>query len=89
MSRTEAKGKINRKTGEVKSKGKIDWNAALDDLKAKRIHLRGGAADEAPLAYKRLEAVLDAHSAYVEKVTRLHPVGVAMAGPNTHDPYKD
>lgn len=89
MSRTEAKGKVNRKTGEVIRAGKVDWVAAKADLKAKGIELRGGAADEAPAAYKRLPAVLEAHSGYIEITTKLNPIGVAMAGPNVKDLYKD
>lgn len=71
------------------TKGKIDWKAALDDLDRKGIQLRGGAADEAPGAYKRLPAVLAAHASYVEVKHQLRPIGVAMAGAGTVDPYKD
>lgn len=55
------------------------------------IELRGGAADEAPLAYKRLDEVLAAHADAdaVEILHRLVPIGVAMAPADTVDPYKD
>ena len=53
------------------------------------IELRGGAADEAPAAYKRLEDVLAHHAGSVRILHRLHPVGVAMAPAETFDPYKD
>lgn len=89
MSRTEAKGKINRKTGEVKRKGKIDWVETRQGLVARGIEIRGGDADEAPLAYKRLPAVLEAHAPYVAVQKVLRPIGVAMAGPNIFDPFKD
>lgn len=69
--------------------GKVSWPDALADLKRKGIHLRGGDADEAPLAYKRLPAVLAAHEAYVEITATLIPVGVAMAPRGTRDDYKD
>jgi tRNA-splicing ligase RtcB (3'-phosphate/5'-hydroxy nucleic acid ligase) len=59
------------------------------DLRRSGIHLRGGAADEAPGAYKRLDAVLAAHGDTIEVVHRLTPLGVAMAGADTFDPYKD
>ncbi len=58
-------------------------------LAAQGIELRGGAADEAPDAYKRLDQVLAAHGGTVEIVHRLTPIGVAMAGADEFDPYKD
>jgi len=59
------------------------------ELAAKGIELRGGAADEAPAAYKRLEDVLAHHAGSVRILHRLHPLGVAMAPAETFDPYKD
>jgi len=78
-----------RKIWVQETEGKIDWKAAKKNLKRQGIELRGGDADEAPGAYKRLPAVLEAHSAYVRVVTSLRPVGVAMAGEGTYDPFKD
>lgn len=69
--------------------GLIDFDAVRADLASKRIELRGGAADEAPGAYKRLEEVLTAHGDTVRVLHRLTPIGVAMAGPDTFDAYKD
>ena len=69
--------------------GRIDWQSAQDDLVRKGIVLRGGEADEAPGAYKRLPEVLAAHSAYVKVVHQLRPIGVAMAGPGIVDPFRD
>lgn len=69
--------------------GKIDWKAARADLEAKGIHLRGGGADEAPGAYKRLPAVLEAHAAHIKVCHQLRPIGVAMAGADVKDSYKD
>ena len=69
--------------------GLIDFAQVQQDLKASGIVLRGGAADEAPGAYKRLDAVLAAHGDTIEIVHRLTPLGVAMAGADTYDPYKD
>jgi tRNA-splicing ligase RtcB (3'-phosphate/5'-hydroxy nucleic acid ligase) len=51
--------------------------------------LRGGGPDEAPGAYKRLDAVLGHHGDSVRVLHRLRPLGVAMAGAGTFDPYKD
>jgi tRNA-splicing ligase RtcB (3'-phosphate/5'-hydroxy nucleic acid ligase) len=70
-------------------RGAIDWKAARARLRQEGIELRGGAADEAPGAYKRLGDVLAAHAGTVEVRHRLRPVGVAMAGPDIRDPYKD
>ncbi len=69
--------------------GLIDFAAVQAELKTSGIHLRGGAADEAPGAYKRLDAVLAAHGDTIEIVHRLTPLGVAMAAADTFDPYKD
>lgn len=69
--------------------GEIDWDANLADLSNKGIVLRGAAADEAPLAYKRLDDVLSHHADTVRILHRLRPIGVAMAGPDINDPYKD
>lgn len=71
------------------SEGEIDWPATLADMAAKGIELRGAAADEAPGAYKRLDEVLAYHAGTVEIEHTLTPVGVAMAGADTFDPYKD
>jgi tRNA-splicing ligase RtcB len=69
--------------------GLIDWAAARRALRAGGIELRGGAADEAPGAYKRLGDVLAAHEGTVQILHELRPLGVAMAGPDTPDPWKD
>ena len=69
--------------------GQIDFDDVRARLAAGRIELRGGAADEAPAAYKRLGAVLAAHEGTIEVVHRLAPIGVAMAGADTFDAYKD
>lgn len=69
--------------------GAIDFDAVQADLAARGIELRGGAADEAPLAYKRLPDVLAHHEGTVRVLHELRPLGVAMAGAHTFDPYKD
>lgn len=69
--------------------GEIDWKAATRDLRRQNIELRGGAADEAPGAYKRLDAVLGYHEGTVNILHELQPIGVAMAGGDINDPYKD
>jgi tRNA-splicing ligase RtcB len=87
MSRTEARGKVRR--GKVVRPGRVDFRAVQQRLRGAGVELRGGAADEAPEAYKRLDAVLAAHGDTVEVLHRLQPIGVAMAPAGTHDPYRD
>jgi tRNA-splicing ligase RtcB len=81
-------GKMVKRRGRIKS-GEIDFGAVQAQLAGGGIELRGGAADEAPAAYKRLDAVLGAHGDTIEIVHRLTPIGVAMAAADTFDPYKD
>jgi tRNA-splicing ligase RtcB (3'-phosphate/5'-hydroxy nucleic acid ligase) len=69
--------------------GKVDFNSVQERLIEKGIHLRGGGADEAPEVYKDLDQVLRAHEGQIRINRRLRPVGVAMAGANVFDPYKD
>ncbi|MFY9489079.1 MAG: RtcB family protein [Solirubrobacterales bacterium] len=71
------------------TEGVIDWSATKVDLKAKGIELRGAVADEAPGAYKRLPEVLAAHDDQIRVLHTLKPLGVAMAGADVFDPYKD
>lgn len=69
--------------------GLIDFEEVKRDMKAKGIALRGAGADEAPMAYKRLPEVLAYHAGTIEIEHYLTPIGVAMAGADTHDPFKD
>ena len=87
MSRTEAAGK--RRKGRVVKPGLIDFAAVRAELAAQGVELRGGAADEAPKAYKRLSDVLSHHAGTVRVLHELAPIGVAMAPADTRDPYKD
>ena len=89
MSRTEARGKINRKTGEIKTPGRISREAMQDWIRARGVTLVGSDLDEAPQAYRRLPDVLAAHAGTIEIVHTLRPFGVIMAGADTFDPYKD
>lgn len=79
---------MSKRRGRLKD-GRIDFGSVKQELASSGIELRGGAADEAPGAYKRLDAVLDAHGDTIEILHRLTPIGVAMAGADTFDPYKD
>ena len=53
------------------------------------VELRGAGTDESPNCYKRLPNVLAEHAASVRILHTLTPLGVAMAGENEEDPYKD
>jgi tRNA-splicing ligase RtcB len=69
--------------------GVIDWPAVQARLREQGIVLVGGGADEAPEVYKRLPEVLDAHAGSIRVKHTLRPLGVAMAGRDIYDPYKD
>jgi tRNA-splicing ligase RtcB len=60
-----------------------------DWLKHAGVELRGAGVDESPHCYKRLDEVLNEHGDTVRVLHTLTPVGVAMAGSNEFDPYKD
>jgi tRNA-splicing ligase RtcB len=81
-------GTMRKRRGRV-NRGLIDFGAVQRSLVSAGVELRGGAADEAPDAYKRLDTVLAAHGDTIEVLHRLTPIGVAMAAADTFDPYKD
>ena len=87
MSRRAAAGKIRK--GKVLKPGLVDWPSVQLRLRDQGIVLIGGGADEAPEVYKRLPEVLDAHAGSIRVKHRLRPLGVAMAGRDVRDPYKD
>lgn len=89
MSRTEAAGKRNRRTGETIKPGKVSPEMMNAWLAEKGVILRGGGLDESPHAYRRLPDVLAAQGSTVEVLHTLTPLVVAMAGANEFDPYKD
>jgi tRNA-splicing ligase RtcB len=89
MGRREAAGVIDRKTGAVKREGKVTPEMMRSWVERAGIELRGAGLDESPDCYKRLDEVLEAVDDTVRILHRLTPVGVAMAGANEFDPYKD
>jgi tRNA-splicing ligase RtcB len=97
MSRRQAAGKrrwvrdkrTGRRYAKTISAGVIDWDQEKRDLQKRGIEIRGGGADEAPGVYKRLEDVLDAHRRSIWIRHTLRPLGVAMAGDDVLDPYRD
>jgi tRNA-splicing ligase RtcB len=84
----DAKLKKMRARIQVKP-GLVDWDAVRRRIAEQGIVLVGGGADEAPEVYKRLPEVLAAHGPTIRVKHRLRPLGVAMAGGDVVDPYKD
>jgi tRNA-splicing ligase RtcB len=78
-----------RRSEQVVRPGLVDWPAVQARLREQGIVLLGGGADEAPEVYKRLPDVLAAHGETIRVKHTLRPLGVAMAGRDVHDPYKD
>ena len=92
MSRTQAAGRRRWRRGKlaVASEGKISrammerWITQFNE-----VELRGAGTDEAPHVYKRLPEVLEHHGATIQVLHTLMPIGVAMAGADEFDPYRD
>lgn len=91
MSRRAATGKTKYINGvkTVVKPGLVDWEATKKEMYNKLIELRGGGADEAPQVYKNLADVIAYHSDTTREVLALYPIGVAMAGEEVFDAYKD
>jgi len=89
MSRTEAAGRRNRRTGRQLSRGKVSPRMMEDWVRAKGVIVRGGGLDESPHVYRRLPDVLTAQGSTIEVLHTLRPLIVVMAGPDLFDPYKD
>lgn len=86
MSRTAAAGRPQRgrrQGGQITRKMMMDW------LQEKNVVLRGAGTDESPHCYKRLPEVLNYHKNTIRILHTLTPLGVAMAGENEFDPFKD
>jgi len=77
------------RTETVVRKGLVDWPAVQERLRDQGIVVVGGGADEAPEVYKDLKDVLAAHEGTIRVEHTLRPLGVAMAGADVFDPYKD
>lgn len=96
MSRNEAAGKkkwkrdidgISRPV--TIGRGKVNFEKVKYEMKQRGIELRGSGADEAPECYKKLDDVISYMKNTIKVIFRLHPIGVAMAGSDVYDPYKD
>jgi tRNA-splicing ligase RtcB len=89
MGRMEAAGKRNRKTGEIKRVGRVTNAMMASWITQSGIELRGAGLDESPDCYKRLPDVLREQGSTIKVLHTLKPLGVAMAGSDEWDPYKD
>ena len=91
MSRTAAAGRVKWIRGRPvrQGRGAISEKQMHEWMRERGIVLRGGGCDEAPQAYRRLEKVLQAHEGTVRILHTLRPIGVAMAGADVFDPFKD
>jgi tRNA-splicing ligase RtcB len=84
----DSKMRKARKERQIRA-GLVDWPGVQARLREQGIVLVGGGADEAPEVYKRLPDVLAAHAGSIRVKHTLKPLGVAMAGRDVFDPYKD
>ncbi len=89
MSRTQAAGKFDRRTGKVKQRGAVSPQMMREWIARKGVVLRGGGTDESPHVYRRLPDVLEHQRGTVRVLHTLRPLIVVMAGANEFDPYKD
>ena len=91
MSRTQAAGKVRWVRGKPvrHGRGAVSERDMKQWIAEKGVCLRGGGLDEAPQVYRRLNEVLKAHEGTIRILHTLRPIGVAMAGADTYDPFKD
>jgi len=96
MSRNAAAGKKKWVKGPdgkrrpiIVKPGAVNFVEVQQRMQEKGIELRGGGADEAPQCYKKLEDVIAYQGDTIRVLHKLNPIGVAMAGSEVFDPYKD
>lgn len=95
MSRTQAAGKRRwtkrngRRVLEQVKPGAVTREMMLEWLQREGVELRGAGTDESPHVYRRLPEVLKHHEGTLRILHTLKPIGVAMAGEDVTDPYKD
>ena len=91
MSRTKAAGKSRWKKGRKVQAGggAVSREMMMDWVREKGVELRGAGTDESPHVYKRLPEVLDYHAPTIRILHTLKPIGVAMAGADEFDPFRD
>lgn len=91
LSRTQAAGKSKWKKG-VKTRisdGLVSQDMMNAWVEASNVCLRGAGVDESPHCYKRLNEVLESQGDTIRVLHKLRPLGVAMAGADIVDPFRD
>jgi len=91
LSRSQAAGRskwIKGKKTRV-SEGVVSQTMMTDWVKNAGVCLRGAGTDESPHCYKRLNEVLSAQGETIKILHTLTPIGVAMAGDDIEDPFRD
>ena len=88
MSRTQAAGKRNWKTGKVLQRGVVSPEMMHGWVREKGVILRGGGLDESPHVYRRLPDVLAAQKDTIEVLHTLRPLVVVMAGDDSSIPTR-
>lgn len=91
MSRTAARGRFVKDADGKKQRqpGLVRHDEMQEWVRRVGVTLRGSDLDEAPQAYRRLPEVLAEHEGTIRILHTLRPIGVAMAGKDINDPYKD
>ena len=89
MSRTQAAGKKRWRKGRAQRQGQISRRMMSDWVERAGVELRGAGTDESPHVYKRLPEVLAHHADSIDILHTLTPLGVAMAGADEYDPFRD
>jgi tRNA-splicing ligase RtcB len=90
LSRSAAKGHFEKVDGKrIRRAGLVRHDEMMKWMADRNVVLRGGDVDEAPQAYRRLSDVLTSHEGTIRVLHTLRPLGVAMAGRNMADPYKN
>lgn len=84
MSRRAAKGDAKKGI-----QGRVTRHAMERAIADAKVVLVGGDVDESMQVYKRLPEVLAHHAETIKILHTLTPIGVAMAGSDVFDPYKD
>lgn len=91
MWRREAAGVRKKQDGKLVQVK--EWKVNFEDTKQnalrKWVYLVGAGADESPECYKKLSQVLEYQWDTINALHVLRPIGVAMAGADIYDPYKD